>query len=120
MMTGEQRKKEGGGLGAEFRRQAADLSAQFGLDPEDVARAYGSKPESLSALFNIMEDAASRRRKCLIWSAVALVFATPLAVWPGYFVYRHHRKLDWVRETVVREMDRTPALPPPSPGRKLT
>jgi hypothetical protein len=87
-----------------FNRAANSMARQFGLDVEDVKNAYREKPESLNLLNQTLEKAKSDRGENMLWTAVALILITPLAIWPGYYLLRNTQKIDNVRDTVKEEI----------------
>jgi hypothetical protein len=99
-----------------FDAQALEVSKQYNLALDDVKDTYAAKPEKLSTMFNQMATARHSRNVAVGLTVVAGLAFLPLAVWPGYHVYKNQTTLDWVGKEVrgeVAKAQTSPSAPPP-------
>lgn len=99
-----------GALVSDFNRSARSLAKQFGMDVEDIQNAYKSKMVSLTLMDETVREAKSNRGENIFWTIVALAIVPPIALWPGYYIWRNTQRIDTVKDTLKSEVTRNKEL----------
>jgi hypothetical protein len=93
-----------------FNKAAVSLSKEMGLDLHDLKEAYKKKPESLSLLNESFKATKSSRSENIFWTVAAVIFAWPIAFWPGYYWFKNNKKLEELKNSIGDEISENKRL----------